>query len=192
MRRHRVHLRQSAQLLEEQRAEQGLARRRLHRAAASRNTHRVAAASEFLNRKVQPQPEPARQPAPLQDHALPSDASFGAFRSKAAERRAAADQRTLGKTPVVRVRGRPTQSKVDADQTCAFVGFNTVCAVGARCPKGAKVYYEVEIVKCVGVVQLGWLGAVQETDVESGDGVGDNGGGVEGAAGGSGCGGCGG
>ena len=60
------------------RTQQGLAR-----------ADRVAAASEFLNRKVQPQPEPAHQPAPLQDHALPSDASFGAFRSKAAERRAA-------------------------------------------------------------------------------------------------------
>ena len=58
----------------------------------SARADRVAAASEFLNRKVQPQPERApsvHQPAPLQDHALPSDASFGAFRSKAAERRAA-------------------------------------------------------------------------------------------------------
>ena len=65
----------------------------------SARADRVAAASEFLNRKVQAQPEPAmHQPAPsdgsaltapLQDHALPSDASFGAFRSKAAERRAA-------------------------------------------------------------------------------------------------------
>ena len=55
----------------------------------SARADRVAAASEFLNRKVEPQPEPAHQPAPLQDHALPSDASFGAFRSKAAERRAA-------------------------------------------------------------------------------------------------------
>ena len=43
----------------------------------SARAHRVAAASEFLNRKVQPQPEPACQPAPLQDHALPSDASRG-------------------------------------------------------------------------------------------------------------------
>ncbi|KAH8071081.1 hypothetical protein JL721_4512 [Aureococcus anophagefferens] len=34
--------------------------------------------------------------------------------------------------------------------------------------------YEVVIGTCVGVVQLGWLGAVHETDVESGDGVGDD------------------
>ena len=33
----------------------------------SARADRVAAASEFLNRKVQVQPEPARQPAPLQD-----------------------------------------------------------------------------------------------------------------------------
>jgi len=39
---------------------------------------------------------------------------------------------------------------------------------------GARVYYEVVIGTCVGVVQLGWLGAVHETDVESGDGVGDD------------------
>ena len=101
-------------------------------------------------------------------------AAWATARFAAVEAAGATAQKRAGRSAVARVRGRPTQCLVGEDQTCAFVGFNTVCALDARAPVGARVYYEVVIGACVGVVQLGWLGAVHETDVESGDGVGDD------------------
>ena len=81
----------------------------------------------------------------------------------------------MERCPLERVRGRPTQSTVDeANHRCRFVGFNTLCAERARAPRNARVFFEVVIERCVGVVQLGWIGTVVRCDQESGDGVGDD------------------
>ena len=50
-----------------------------------------------------------------------------------------------------------------------------LCAERARAPRNARVFFEVVIERCVGVVQLGWIGTVVRCDQESGDGVGDDG-----------------
>ena len=55
------------------------------------------------------------------------------------------------------------------------MGFNTLCAERARAPRNARVFFEVVVERCVGVVQLGWIGTVVRCDQESGDGVGDDG-----------------
>ena len=49
-----------------------------------------------------------------------------------------------------------------------------MCAERARAPRNARVFFEVVIERCVGVVQLGWIGTVVRCDQESGDGVGDD------------------
>ena len=55
------------------------------------------------------------------------------------------------------------------------MGFNTLCAERARAPRNARVFFEGVIERCVGGVQLGWIGTVVRCDQESGDGVGDDG-----------------
>ena len=91
------------------------------------------------------------------------------------ERKRARRQVQLERCPLGRVRGRPTQSSVDeASHRCRFVGFNTLCAERARAPRNSRVFFEVTIERCVGVVQLGWIGSVVRCDQESGDGVGDD------------------
>ena len=66
------------------------------------------------------------------------------------------------------------KSHVSTDHRCVFVGFNTVCVESARVPCGARGYFEVEIERCVGSVQLGWVGAVEAVNEYSGVGVGDD------------------
>jgi hypothetical protein len=110
---------------------------------------------------------------------LSTDANLTAYsagRWAAVERKRARRQVRLERCPLERVRGRPTQSTVgEANHRCSFVGFNTLCAERARAPRNARVYFEVVIERCVGVVQLGWIGTVVRCDQESGDGVGDDG-----------------
>ena len=110
---------------------------------------------------------------------LSTDANLTVYSSDrwaAVERKRARRQVRLERCPLERVRGRPTQSTVgEANHRCSFVGFNTLCAERARAPRNARVYFEVVIERCVGVVQLGWIGTVVRCDQESGDGVGDDG-----------------
>ena len=109
---------------------------------------------------------------------LSTDANLTAYSSDrwaAVERKRARRQVRLERCPLERVRGRSTQSTVDeANHRCRFVGFNTLCAERARAPRNARVFFEVTIERCVGVVQLGWIGTVVRCDAESGDGVGDD------------------
>ena len=108
---------------------------------------------------------------------LSTDANLTAYSSDrwAAVERKRARRQVRWTLPLERVRGRPTQSTVDeASHRCSFVGFNTLCAERARAPRNARVFFEVTIERCVGVVQLGWIGTVVRCDQESGDGVGDD------------------
>ena len=83
-------------------------------------------------------------------------------------------QMDSGRATLQRVRGDPMKSHVSSDHRCVFVGFNTVCAESARVPRGGRGYFEVEIERCVGYVQLGWVGAVEAVDKKTNQGVGDN------------------
>lgn len=109
--------------------------------------------------------------------ALLTDAALAAYAAtlwNRVEHKRSRRQVKLKRCPLERVRGRPTQSSVTDDHRCRFVGFNTLCADRARAPRHARVFYEVVIERCVGVVQLGWIGTISRGNTESGDGVGDD------------------
>ena len=53
-------------------------------------------------------------------------------------------------------------------------GFNTLCGERPVPAERARMFFEVTIERCVGVVQLGWIGTVVRCDQESGDGAGDD------------------
>jgi len=83
-------------------------------------------------------------------------------------------QSRSGRAVLRRVRGLPKDSLASSDHRCVFLAFNTICAESARVPCGARGYFEVEIEKCVGCVQLGWVGSVEAVEEETGHGVGDD------------------
>ena len=101
-------------------------------------------------------------------------AAWSAQRWLEIENLGARAQMDSGRTTLHRVRGDPMASHVSSDHRCVFNGFNTVCADSARVPRGGRGYFEVEIERCVGDVQLGWVGAVEAVDEETWDGVGDD------------------
>ena len=101
-------------------------------------------------------------------------AAWSAQRWLEIENLGARAQMDSGRTTLHCVRGDPMASHVSSDHRCVFVGFNTVCADSARVPRGGCGYFEVEIERCVGLVQLGWVGAVEAVNEYSGVGVGDD------------------